>query len=217
MYIVIVGCGRLGSGLAAELSNDGHDIAIVDNEQENLDRLGSGFNGQRIKGVEIDHDILLAAGIHKADVFLAMTHDDNINIMASQIAKNIFGVKKVIARIFDPSREFVYRKLGLEVISPTQLGVSIVKSRIIEKGSELMVPLDDETAIEEILVRRTRIASVKEIEEKYGCSISVIIRDGKVRITKKDELIQAGDIIICAIDKKNRERLVQAVAGERDV
>jgi trk system potassium uptake protein TrkA len=217
MYILIIGCGRLGSSLAMELSNEGHDVSIVDKDQEDLERLGSGFNGQIIKGVEIDHDILLQAGIDKADVFLAMTPDDNINIMASQIAKNIFGVKKVLARISDPSREVVYRKLGLEAISPTQLGVSIVKSRIIEKGSEILAALDDETAIVEIPILKTKIADIKELEEKYNCAIAALIRAGKVKIIRKDEIIQLGDIVICAIDKKNRERLVQAVAGEMKV
>lgn len=130
MYIVIVGCGRLGSNLAMEFSKEGHDVAIIDNIEENLDRLGSGFNGRRIKGVEIDNYTLIEAGINNADIFLALTPDDNINIMASQIAKNIHGVKKVIARNADPSREFIYNKLGLESISAVKLAANEIKNKI---------------------------------------------------------------------------------------
>src|SRR5665647_767509 len=147
MYIVIIGCGRLGSGLAMELSNDGHDVVIVDKYAENLERLRSGFNGIKIKGVEIDNDILLEAGIDKADVFLAMTPADNINIMASQIAKDIFKVPRVIARIFDPSREFIYRKLGLQTISPTELGINIIKNKITLKNSETKLILCNEMSL----------------------------------------------------------------------
>jgi trk system potassium uptake protein TrkA len=130
MYIVIIGCGRLGSSLATEFSSRGHDVVIIDNVEENLERLGSGFNGRRIKGVEIDNYTLTEAGIDDADVFLAVTPDDNINIMASQIAKNIHGVKTVIARNVEPSREFIYTKLGIECISAVKLAADALKNKI---------------------------------------------------------------------------------------
>ena len=130
MYIVIVGCGRLGSNLAMEYSKEGHDVAIIDNIEGNLDRLGSGFNGRRIKGVEIDNYTLIEAGINNADIFLALTADDNINIMASEIAKNIHGVKTVIARSSDPSREFIYNKLGIDSVSAVKLTSNEIKNKI---------------------------------------------------------------------------------------
>jgi len=130
MYIVIVGCGRLGSNLAMEYSKEGHDVAIIDNIEGNLDRLGSGFNGRRIKGVEIDNYTLIEAGINNADIFLALTPDDNINIMASEIAKNIHGVKTVIARSSDPSREFIYNKLGIDCVSAVKLASNEIKNKI---------------------------------------------------------------------------------------
>jgi trk system potassium uptake protein TrkA len=130
MYVVIIGCGRLGSSLAIEFSSEGHDVVIIDNVEKNLERLGSGFNGRRIKGVEIDNYTLTEAGIDDADVFLAVTSDDNINIMASQIAKNIHGIKTVIARSVEPSREFIYSKLGIESISAIKLATSAIKNKI---------------------------------------------------------------------------------------
>jgi len=136
MYIVIIGCGRLGSNLAIEYSKEGHDVAIIDNIEENLDRLGSGFNGRRIKGVEIDNYTLIEAGINNADIFLALTPDDNINIMASQIAKNIHGVTTVIARNSDPSREFIYNRLGIECISAVKLVTNEIKNKITEEMEE---------------------------------------------------------------------------------
>ncbi|MBZ9632781.1 potassium channel family protein [Clostridium sp. FP1] len=215
MYIIIIGCGRLGSGLAMELSNDGHDVVIVDKYAANLQRLRSGFNGIKIKGVEIDNDTLMEAGIDKADIFLAMTPADNINIMASQIAKNIFKVPKVIARIFDPSREFIYRKLGLQTISPTELGINIIKNKIIDKKSDTLFMLNNDIAIEEITINKLKFKSVLEIEDKFNCSICAVWKNGEFMIPNKNELFEKGNKIVCSINKENKEKLVKAIMREK--
>ncbi|MBZ9609839.1 NAD-binding protein [Clostridium estertheticum] len=215
MYIVIIGCGRLGSGLAMELSNDGHDVVIVDKHAENLERLRSGFNGIRIKGVEIDNDILIDAGIDKADIFLAMTPADNINIMASQIAKDIFKVPKVIARIFDPSREFIYRKLGLQTISPTEVSINIIKNKIIDKKSDALLILNNDISIEEMTINRLRINNILEIEDKFNCRICAVSKKGELIIPNENELLEKGDKIICSINKENKEKLVKAIMKEK--
>lgn len=215
MYIVIIGCGRLGSGLAMELSNDGHDVVIVDKHAENLERLRSGFNGIRIKGVEIDNDILMEAGIDKADIFLAMTPADNINIMASQIAKDIFKVPKVIARIFDPSREFIYRKLGLQTISPTEVSINIIKNKIIDKKSDTLLILNNDVSIEEITINKLKFNNVLEIEDKFNCKICAVSKNGEFIIANKNELLEKGDKIICSINKENKEKLVKTIMREK--
>jgi trk system potassium uptake protein TrkA len=211
MYIVIIGCGRLGSGLAMELSNDGHDVVIVDKYAKNLERLRSGFNGIRIKGVEIDNDILMEAGIDKADMFLAMTPADNINIMASQIAKDIFKVPRVIARIFDPSREFIYRKLGLQTISPTEVSINIIKNKIIDKNSNTLLILNNDVSIEEITINKFKFNNVLEIEDKFNCRICAVSKNGDFKIPDRNELLYKGDKIICSINRENKEKLVKAV------
>jgi len=132
MYIIIIGCGRLGSMLAEDLSDAGHDVCIVDREAINLDTLGSGFNGLRIKGVEYDNDILIEAGIKRAEYVIAATPYDNINITVALIAKKIFNVPRIIARINDPKKKRVYDGLGIDTINPTELSVYILKSRIEE-------------------------------------------------------------------------------------
>ena len=215
MYIVIIGCGRLGSGLAMELSNDGHDVVIVDKYAENLERLRSGFNGIKIKGVEIDNDILMEAGIDKADLFLAMTPADNINIMASQIAKDIFKVPRVIARIFDPSREFIYRKLGLQTISPTEVSINIIKNKIIDKNSDTLLILSNDISIEEITINKLKFNNILEIEDKFNCRICAISRNGEYSIPNKDQLFEKGDKIFCSINKDNKEKLVKAIMKEK--
>lgn len=133
MYITIVGCGRLGSMLAENLANNGYDIAIIDRNAKNLETLGSGFNGLRVKGVEFDNDVLIDAGIKQADCLIAATPFDNINITVALVAKKIFSVPRIIAKINDPQKKRVYDGLAIETINPTELSAYILKTRIEEK------------------------------------------------------------------------------------
>lgn len=130
MYIIIIGCGRLGSNLAKELSDDGNDICIIDRSGDKLNALGSGFNGQRIKGIEFDSDNLKEAGIDKADAVLAVTSDDNINITVSLIAERIFHVPKIIAKVNDPEKTSIYYELGINTINPVIYEIEMLKKNM---------------------------------------------------------------------------------------
>lgn len=133
MNIIIIGCGRLGSTLANELSDAGHNISIIDRDNDRLNILGSGYNGLKIKGIEYDNDILKEAGISSADVVLAVSQDENVNITVSLIAKKIYKVPRIIARIVNPSREYIYDKLEIETINLTQLGADIFIDKLSAK------------------------------------------------------------------------------------
>lgn len=131
MYIIIIGCGRLGSNLAKELSDDGNDICIIDRSGDKLNALGSGFNGQRIKGIEFDSDSLLEAGVNQTDALLAVTSDDNINITVSLIAEKIFHVRKIIAKVNDPEKSYIYNQLGITTINPILNQIDMLKNDIL--------------------------------------------------------------------------------------
>lgn len=122
MKIVILGCGRVGALLATMLDREGHTVAVIDQSNDSFRRLPDEFQGSEIVGNGVDGDILIRAGIKEADAFIAVTNGDNRNIMASQIARDIFKVKQVICRIYDPMREETYRKLGLKTYCPTVTG-----------------------------------------------------------------------------------------------
>ncbi len=122
MKLVIVGCGRVGAMAALALSKAGHQVTVIDNNQRAFDRLGSDFTGEMVLGNGIDEDVLRQAGIESADGFASLTNGDNRNIMAAQIAREIFKVPRVITRIYDPMREDVYRELGLNTVCPTLSG-----------------------------------------------------------------------------------------------
>lgn len=132
MYIIIVGCGRLGSALSMELSDAGHNISVVDRDSKKFELLGSGFNGLSVKGIEYDSNVLQEAGIDHADYLLSLTPDDNLNIMVSLIAKKCFTVPRVISRVNEFSKKNVYELMEIETINPTELISYLIKSKIEE-------------------------------------------------------------------------------------
>jgi trk system potassium uptake protein TrkA len=138
MKIVIMGCGRVGARLARMFDQEGHTVAVIDLNSEALLRLGENFNGVTIVGTGIDEDVLKHAGIEQADVFLALTSQDNPNIMAAQIADLRFKVPRVITRIYDPAREDTFHDMGMETICPTTLVASRIHDAVTEGRTELL-------------------------------------------------------------------------------
>lgn len=141
MYGIIVGCGRLGSSLALSFSEEGHDIVVVDSNPESFRRLGTGFNGTTVQGTGIDEDVLKRAGIEKADFVFAVTSSDTVNLMVAQVAKTIFGVKRVIARIYEPQKEGLYKDLGVEAVCMTDIGVREMRDALHLDGLEKRMSL----------------------------------------------------------------------------
>jgi trk system potassium uptake protein TrkA len=135
MKVVILGCGRLGAYLARRLDREGHEITIVDRNAESFARLGSDFRGRLVFGTGIDEDILRRAGIETADAFIAVTNGDNTNAMAAEIAKLVFKVPRVVARLYDPVREDTYHTLGLmETVCPTIMGADKIYDIVMDKN-----------------------------------------------------------------------------------
>jgi trk system potassium uptake protein len=130
MRVIIVGCGRVGAYLARSLVAAGHQVAVVDRVSAAFKRLGPDFPGELVLGTGIDEDVLRQAGIEQADALVAVTNGDNTNIMAAQVAREIFAVKRVICRIYDPLRQEIYQELGLETYCPTLLGAARIQTML---------------------------------------------------------------------------------------
>ncbi len=127
MKVIIMGCGRVGGQLATRLDEESHDVTILDLNANQFQRfLSENFGGRKITGNGLDQDVLRRAGIEDADAFVALTQGDNRNITASQVAKHIFDVQRVVCRIKDPIREEMYNELGLRTVSPTTIGMKQV-------------------------------------------------------------------------------------------
>lgn len=175
MHVIIVGCGRVGSQLARLLSGEGHDVVVIDSAQASFERLGSSFNGLTLAGNGFNLALLKQAGIEKADAFCAVTNGDNTNLIAAQVAKKIFKVPKVLARVYDPQRAHIYGTLGLDIISGTILFAAMLRDKIIEsRFSSYLI--------------ETRDLGVIEIEVKEG------LAGGKIR-----DVNIPGELMVVAI------------------
>ncbi len=127
MKVIVMGCGRVGEQVSMLLSNEGHDVTVIDYDPNALARLGPQFKGRKVKGVGFDRDVLVEAGIEQADAFAATSASDNANIVAARIARNVFHVPRVVARLFDPRQAEIYRRLGLITISSTTWGAERIR------------------------------------------------------------------------------------------
>ncbi len=136
MYIILVGCGRVGAQLATMLSQEGHAVVVVDDDPDSFNRLSENFSGSTIQGNGIDEDVLRGAGIERADAVVTATNGDNTNIMVAQIAQEIFGVERVVARCYDPVRSNAYEMLGLKTICPTTVGAEMLRETIVAEDAE---------------------------------------------------------------------------------
>lgn len=128
MYIIVAGCGKIGANLVKTLSNDGHDVVVIDPTEENFAQLENGTNCLTVTGMPIDEDVLKSAGIERADALLAVTSDDNVNVMTAQIASQLYHVPHVVTRVYDPDKDEVLRQMGLTTVCPTMLTVAKISS-----------------------------------------------------------------------------------------
>lgn len=131
-YIVVVGCGRVGSHLANQLSRDGNSIVVVDSNERMFESLSADFSGFRVHGDATHLAVLQETRLMQADALIATTHEDNVNVMVAQIAQKVFHVPHVMARVFDPKREDVYRQLGIETICPTTVAAGMFLRAVLD-------------------------------------------------------------------------------------
>jgi trk system potassium uptake protein TrkA len=198
--IIVIGCGKVGSRFAQILSSEGHNVVIVDNDRNAFKTLGTDFNGITVTGVPIDQDVLRQAGIETADALAAVTPDDNVNIMTCQVAKEIFKVPRVIARIYNPEREHVFHQFGLETICPTNLTVDVIRSLILGDDKISIHNVGDNTFIfrhekvgKDCIGRRIADIATDESEMVFG-----VIRKGQFSFPRADIKLDSDDMLVIA-------------------
>lgn len=200
MYVIIVGCGRVGSELAKLLSNEGHDVVIIDKNHSSLDRLGGTFNGLTLTGNGFDRDLLKQAGIEKADAFCAVTNGDNTNLIAAQVAKKIFKVPKVIARIYDPQRAHIYAILGLDIISGTILFAAMLRDKIIESRFSSYLTETKDLGVIEIEVKNSLVGkTIQDINIPGEFLVVAIKRLAGVIIPQPQTVLRDRDVLMAVV------------------
>ena len=192
-----MGCGRVGSGLAIDLEAAGHSVSIIDQNQEAFRRLGPDFKGQTIAGVGFDRDILLAAGIEKADAFAAVSNVDNSNILAARVARETYGVEKVVARIYDPARAEIYQRLGIPTVATVLWTTDQIIRRLAPEGSRSeWRDASGVVQLCEVHIHRDWFGQpVSLIETSTKARVAFITRLGEGMIPTENTALQEGDLV----------------------
>ena len=219
MRVVILGCGRVGSTMALMLDSEGHEVSIIDVEPAAFRRLGESFGGRAIPGIGISADVLREAGIESASAFLAVTNGDNTNIMAAQIAKVLFQVPRVMARIYDPLRAEVYREVGIETLCITTLGAGIFHDRLLDRSYQ---SIDDYWNLTHEMHRlyaanlpTPQQLAAKRVGHKNGRKDYIIIAGGgKVGHNLGRALLRKGDEVLILEKRPPRFHALHDELGE---
>lgn len=211
MNIMIVGCGRVGSQLALLLSQEGHNVTIIDKNPESFKRLGGTFNGVAMVGNGFDERLLRELKIDRQDAFVSVTSGDNTNLMASQIARKMFKVPHVIARVYDPKRAGIYRKLGLDIISGTVLVAAMIRDKLIEnRFTSYLVETGELGVIEIVVSEDLKDKKVSELYMHDEFSVVCIDRRKRVIIPDSNTKLELDDkvmgVVRTASLKKVKER-----------
>lgn len=211
MHVIIGGCGRVGAQVAERLASEGHDVVVVDLRTASFDRLGAGFNGETLVGDITDKDALLLAGVDRAHALVAVTALDNANLMAVQIAKELFGVRRTVARLFNPEREDSYRKMGVHYVSGTRLVAKMILNEVHAGVFPLHVAFPDaEVEVVEMKVTREGHGmTIAELERDGNVRVAAFQRGARVRIPKLDDRLQLDDLVVAALRRGAHKRLVE--------
>ena len=200
MHVIIVGCGRVGSELAKLLAGEGHNVVIVDRNPASFERLGGTFNGLTVVGNGFDLNLLKQAGIEKADAFCSLTNGDNTNLVSAQVAKRIFDVPKVIARVYDPQRACIYSALGLDIISGTILFAAMLRDKIIESRFSSYLIETKELGVIEIEVKNDLVGkSVQQINIPGEFLVTAIRRLEGVFIPYPETALKDKDTLMAVV------------------
>ena len=192
-----MGCGRVGSTLARSLEDRNHTVAVIDSNADAFRRLGPGFNGTKVIGVGFDQDVLAEAGISKADAFAAVSSGDNSNIIAARVARESFGIQRVVARIYDPGRAEVYQRLGITTVATVKWTADQVLRRLLPAGAEPDFRDPSGTIrVDAILVNEQWTGErTISFQAQSGARIAWIDRLGEGMIPDRDTVMQEGDIL----------------------
>ncbi len=199
MNVVVVGCGRVGSQLATMLSVEGHNVTVIDRDDKAFRRLGSSFNGVTIKGLGFDEDVLQEAGIHTADAFAAVTDLDNTNLMAAEVARKLFGVRHVVARLYNPTRARTYQQLDLDYVCGTTLVAESLVEKIHAGHGHHLSEMGDVEIIEFKTGTGVADKRVRDIEVEHEFRVAVVSRGKASFVPQPDTLLQAGDVLLASV------------------
>ena len=210
-----MGCGRVGSTLAREFQNLGHSVAVIDQDREAFRRLGADFNGLTVAGIGFDRDTLLEAGIERADAFAAVSDGDNSNILAARVARETYGVKNEVARIYDPGRAEIYQRLGIPTVATVLWTTDQIMRRILPSGAKSeWQDASGKVQLSEVHLHSDWYGNpVLIIEELTKARVAFITRLGEGLIPDEHTVLQEGDVLYVLSSDAELSQISESLAN----
>jgi trk system potassium uptake protein TrkA len=201
VHIVIMGCGRVGSTLAHSLEARGHSVAVIDQDADAFRRLGADFGGVTVTGIGFDDDVLRQAGIERADAFAAVSSGDNSNIISARLARETFGVTRVVARIYDPKRAQVYERLGIPTVATVRWTADRMVRHLVPEGNvEIFRDPSSTVSIVEVATHKDWVGRpLRTLEEAAGARAAYLMRFGIGTLPTASTVLQEGDQIFMLV------------------
>lgn len=217
MNIIIMGCGRVGSQVSQLLVRQGHAVTVIDHDANALAKLGQEFKGKVVQGLGFDRNVLIEAGVETAEGFVAASSSDNANIVAARIARNIFRVPRVVARLYDPVRAEVYHRLGLTTISSTLWGAERIVEVVTHSDLDVLQVFGDggTTMVRVEVPSRLNGYRVAQMNIPGEVLVTAITRDDQTFIPVSGTEFQEGDIMYLAVIPSAMIRLEELLGLER--
>ena len=217
MKVIIMGCGRVGSQVSLLLARQGHEVIVIDHDANALSKLGTDFKGRVVRGIGFDRNILIEAGVETAEGFVAASSSDNANIVAARIARNIFRVPRVVARLYDPVRAEIYQRLGLTTISSTAWGAERIVEVVTHTDLDVINIFSDggTTMIRVESPARLNGHRVAQMNIPGEMSVTAITRSDHTFIPVSGTEFQEGDILYLAVIPSAMNRLEEMLGIER--
>jgi len=209
MRILVIGCGRVGAGLAKTLVGRGHSVTVVDKDPHAFEKLADHFKGQTILGIGFDRDVLLKAGIERADGVAAVTASDEANVVASRIARDIFHVPKVVARLYDVRQAEIYKRLGIQTIAPTAWGINRIADLLLYSRLETAFSIGSgDVELVQVEVPRLLVGkTVRDLTVAGEIHVVSITRANKTFLPTLGTIFQGGDLLHLAVLTTSGNRL----------
>lgn len=201
MHVVIMGCGRVGSTLAHNLESRGHSIAVIDQNSDAFRRLSPEFGGVTVTGIGFDRDVLRQAGIERADGFAAVSSGDNSNIISARLARETFGVSRVVARIYDQKRAEVYERLGIPTVATVRWTADRILRQLVPEGTvEIFRDPTSTVAIIEVPLHKDWYGQpLRALERAAGTRVAYLMRFGIGTLANPDTILQEGDQVFMLV------------------
>ena len=217
MKVIIMGCGRIGSQVSELMCAQGHDVTVIDHDFNAVDRLGPNFKGRIVHGLGFDRNVLIEAGIERADAFVTASSSDNANIVAARIARNIFRVPRVVARLYDPRRAEVYQRLGLTTISSTNWGAERIYQMISHTDLDVLYTFGrSEVSLVVVEAPPQWIGkNVAQLSVPGEIGVASITRNDQAFIPVLGTEFKEGDLIHLSVLSSAMDRLEEMLGLER--